>query len=295
MNSYKTQCPECSGDNFYVTPSNGVGYCFNCAYAERDGSRTREKPVQSPHVDIYRELYSEVARYYHSCLQPEHVVYLHERGITDDTIQRMKIGYCPTDIHLLYKHPLSDDSGLTLNAKPALAGRIVFPYFLHDMIVDLRGRQYDIDSDKKYLSLYKSSVYRGANFAYNVNTTADDIIITEGEIKAIVPSQEGYAVHGLPGILSRRITAIKPYKRAIALFDNQKQHIKDVHRAIMRLASRIDNMYVATLPLRGDDKQDIDSYILKYGIGAFQTVIRNAIDIEGWKNLHGYTWQRQMY
>jgi hypothetical protein len=285
--SYKTTCSECQSNNFYVTEHNGLGYCFSCGYTERTKEQVQEK--ESPHVDAYRLLYKQAAHYYHSCLSTEHRNYLYERGLTDSTIQKQMIGYVPFDSQPWDILPIAEDAGLSRQHKPFLAGRIVFPYFLGDSVVDIRGRAF-YDQPEKYLSLYRSGTYRGASVCYNIDTHADTLVIAEGEMKALVPSQEirEYAFHSLPGILSNRMISTKQYKRAIILFDNQVQHIKEVHKAIMKLAKRIHNPYVATLPLRKEKKQDIDSYMLRYGIQALKTVLNNAGTFTDWSRLHGY-------
>lgn len=285
MTTISQSCPQCNGSNFKLTEHNGFAYCFNCGYTERDDTPV-EAITESEHIDTYRQLYKEAAQYYHSCLQEAHRKYLNERGITDKTIEERKIGYCPKDNTLLYKHHLSDDSGMTSYGKPTLANRIVFPYQFGEMIIDLRGRIFKSDGEK-YKSLTKTARYRGAMFAYNIDMHDNTIIITEGEIKSIIPAQYGYAVHGLPGILSNRLVARKPYQKAIIMLDSQKD-MREIHRAIRRIAKRVVNPHVAILQLRGKEKQDIDSYINDYGIGAFDVLIRNALEYDRWERIHGY-------
>lgn len=287
MTTIRQSCPQCNRDNFKITEHNGFGYCFNCGYKEND-NRPIESIQESEHIDTYRLLYKEAAQYYHSCLQEAHRCYLNERGITDTTIQERQIGYCPKDMTLLYRHHFADDSGMTSYGKPTLANRIVFPYMFGDMIVDLRGRIVGSEGEK-YKSLTKTAKYRGAMFAYNIDMHDDTIIIAEGEIKSIIPAQYGYAVHGLPGILSNRVIARKPYKKAIIMLDSQK-NMREIHRAIQRIAKRVINPFVATLDLRKKDKQDIDSYINDYGIGAFDVLIRNALEYDRWERIHGYAY-----
>jgi DNA primase len=279
-------CPACGRSNFKLTEHNGFAYCFNCGYKESDDNSTTDKIAPSENIDTFRALYKEAAQYYHSCLQEAHRQYLNKRGITDETISARMIGYCPKDVHMLYKHHLSDDSGMTFRSRPTLADRIVFPYQFGDMIIDLRGRML-AGSGEKYKSLMKSSMYRGAMFAYNVDMHDDTIVVTEGEIKAIIPAQYGIAVHGLPGILSSRMIARKPYKKAIIVLDSQRD-MREIHRAIRRLARRVDNPHVSILPLHGKEKQDIDSYILEHGIDAFKRLLHHSLDFDRWEEIHGY-------
>lgn len=276
----KIPCPQCGKGNFYVTEK--LGYCFNCTYTERFTQEVVAR-VRSKHIPEIRKLYGELAQYYHSCLDTPQRQYLHERGMTDATIDALKIGYCPVGMSIYNKHPLAEEAGIgTFGAH--LADRIIFPYMLHGNVTDLRGRLWRGDG-AKYISLKNSSYFRGADFSYLVDITADDVIITEGEIKAILPYQYGMAAHALPGMNSYREPAIAATKRQIIIFDTQKDARlqRHVNQAVHNLAHRLDNPYVAFLPLRGKDKQDIDSYILDYGIEAFSIVAKNALEYKEWR------------
>ena len=281
--SYKTTCPNCGKGNFYVTEENGMKYCFNCTYVEKDGAIEQTK-VRSEHIDSIRNYYNELVEYYHSCLDTEHVTFLHNRGITDDTIQRLKIGYCPNSAHVLYTHPLAKESGMSIKNEPFLADRIVFPYWFDNQVTDIRGRSLVLQGAEKYKSPFHSAYFRGADYAYNVKTISEKtIVVTEGEIKSILPEQHGLPTKGLPGMNANRMIAVAPFQKVVICFDNQRHKRADLIRAIKRLAQRIPNVFIATLPLRGKDKQDIDSYILSYGVDAYKQVIAAAMPYDRWR------------
>lgn len=275
----KIQCPQCGGNNFYVTAE--LGFCFNCRYTEKENKEVVTR-VRSKHIPEIRLLYGELANYYHSCLDTEHRDYLHARGITDATIDTLKIGYCPPAVCIYNKHPLAEYAGIgTFYAH--LADRIVFPYLRGETVTDLRGRLWRGDGEK-YLSLKHSAFYRGADFSYLIDITADDVIITEGEIKAILPVQHGIAAHGLPGMNSYRLPTLTNTRRQVIIFDTQAdvRLQRYVNAAVHNLAPKLDTPYVAFLPLRGEEKQDTDSYILRYGIDAFKIVANNALPYAEW-------------
>lgn len=276
---YKTTCNECGGHNFYITEQNHMGYCFNCSYTEHGTEQIIIKP--SEHIPFFRELYTELTAYYHSCVDNARL-YLHARGITDTLIDTYKIGYCPSSSHTLYLHPYAKESGITIQNKPFLADRITFPYWIQDKVCDIRGRAIG-ENERKYLGLFHSSKFRGALFGFNANPKANIDVITEGEIKAILGSLSDYTVRALPGIRSNRKTSIYLSEKQVICFDNQKKHKRDVDLAIDKLARRLTNPFIATLPLRGKEKQDIDSYILDFGIESFNAVIRAAIPYDVWR------------
>lgn len=270
--SNKTYCPNCNGYSF-DTPDGSYWHCFKCEYTKRNGTSDYIKVKGD--IPTYRALYTELTTYYQKQLKKEHRAYLNKRGITDDTIEQYKIGYCSTKPTLLYKHPKAIESGIvTKNGYVVLQNRIVFPYLLGDRVTDIRGRLYQGEGER-YLSLMGSTYFRGATFAYNVNTHASEIIITEGEIKALAACQLGYHCVGLPGILSRRCFTIIDTDKQYLCFDSQKD-MRYVNRAMKTQLDRMYNAYVITLPIYDREKMDIDTFILSIGANSFHTLVRYA-------------------
>jgi len=286
---YKTTCPECKKHNFYVTPHNSFGYCFNCGFRQKHGFVTHEPTISHEEISAFRQLYTELTAYYHSCLTEPHRTWLHQRGITDAMIERFRIGYVPASFHILYTSELAEKAGIAVNKQPFLAKRIVFPYLLDGVVYDLRGRSI-ANEEPKYLSLRNSASLRGATIAYNADILKDKpetLVITEGEIKAIASQQAGVATVAFPGIRSRRNLQAFSTQRVVICFDNQLRHYYDVYRAIVDLATDLlpftQQIFVALLPLWGEgrwfqyDKMDIDTYILRNGEEAYRNLIETAI------------------
>lgn len=281
--AYKTVCVRCNGHNFYVTEENGLKYCFNCGYIEREGEI--KPPVRYHDIVAIRQLYTELTCYYHSCLMPAHEQIMIARGITCDQINQHKIGYVPLDRHVLYQQEIALHAGITIDNKlPFLADRIVFPYFVENIVTDIRGRTI-INHPIKYLSCKGSGYYRGADYPYNYAALQNDIVvITEGEIKALASIQVGIPAIGLPGILSLRPQIKQSENQTfVVCFDSQRD-MSDVYRAIHRIGERFNKVKVATLPLQ-NEKQDIDGYILQYGADAYRRVISRVLPFEIWKTL----------
>lgn len=280
--AYKTTCVQCHGSNFYVTPENGIGFCFNCHYTTREHD-TRSIVRYHDIVGI-RQLYAELARYYHSCISTEHVRYLDQRGITTEDIQTYQIGYCPDERHVLYTSELSREAGIsTKDGLSCLRGRLVLPYRHRSVTVDMRGRTMGND-EKKYLSLYNSGYFRGSDYPYCADDMykGDTIILTEGEFKTIF-SRKLFPTIGIPGIQSLKPGILKD-KTYVICFDSQLD-MSDVNRAINRIGSILPHVKVATLPLKGAAKQDIDSFILQFGLDAYEKVINRALPFSEWKAL----------
>lgn len=286
--NYKTVCPSCGGNNFYCTPHNGLCYCFNCQHKQRDGA-TEYKPIKrSRYVKEIRQFYAEVSRYFHSCLQTKHIDWLYQRGINDEWIYKLQLGYCPTGAHLLFKSSVAFEAGLARkNGECVLADRIIFPFFAEDEVVDIWGRDFSSQSDKKYKGPYHSSFQRGADYPYCHDYGFESrVIVTEGIIKAAVANQYGFPCVGMPGTLSYREGFQQMIgQEIIILFDSQVNHRRELNHAIERIANRFNKPKIAVLPLRGKTKQDLDSYILAYGVNEFKRVVDNALPFETWKVL----------
>lgn len=288
MSSYKTTCPNCNGRNLYVTPDNGVRFCFNCRYI--DHSSKREKKQRYSDIIAIREYYTEVAQYYHSCLDERSTSFLLSRGIEIQTIEKYRLGYVPPEAHFIYKNTIAKEAGLTVSdSKPFLANRVVFPYIGSDGFVwDIRGRAIDPKEEIRYLSPKGSAYYRGADIVYNLWAfRSNRYVITEGEIKALVSTQVGIPCVAFPGMNSYRPLIQKEDQKRIICFDNQSTHRRELIQAISRLVYKIgfEDVYVATLLLKGKEKQDIDSYIVNYGVEAYKHVIDSALPFKEWLSL----------
>lgn len=282
MKSYKTICNQCNGHNFYVTTSNGMGYCFNCGYTTFQNDYRNYQQVRYHDIPAIRAIYTELANEYHS--RADHVrLYLNQRGVTDAEIQRHKIGYCPPGIHPLYKNEHAIPAGIAKRDFTAfLADRIIFPYFANSQVTDLRGRALDKVTEPRYLSPYGGAFYRGADYPFLWKE--NNIVVTEGEFKALAIQRSGFDAIGVPGILS-----VRPKSRFyVVCFDSDRnpKSMADVQRAIIRIARINPHIKVATLPLGSDDeKMGADDFIDKYGTEAFQRVINAALPFDKWKRL----------
>ena len=293
--SYKTVCPKCQSDNFYITPRNNMGYCFSpsCHYVEHDGKAPKQKQkIRSEHIQEIRALYTHLAQYYHSSLTAEALQFLYSRGFNDITIQQLKIGYCPKGTLPVYKKAIAKDAGLaTAKHEAFLAHRITFPYFKDTRTVtDIRARTLDKDDNLKYKSPYGDAFYRGAIFPYNYHLAHKQprIILTEGEIKADIAVQTGYPTIAVPGIGAWRSGFIQEDDQEIIIvFDNEyKPHIQhEVMVAIEKIVQHLDNVRIAVLPLYGSEKAEIDTFINKHGAGLFQRIIDNALTYTEWKQV----------
>lgn len=299
----KTICPSCGGNDLGIKSQDRFAHCWECGANYRIGSEEDFKHAADRvdnvvfDTEAIRSLYSEAGEYYHSCLSADHIDYLHNRGIDDNAIQLFKIGFCPSGTSRMYTNPIARQAGLAdSHGNPWLANRIVFPYIADGKITDLRGRALDND-EARYKSLYHRAERRGAVYPFNYDRAlkhlgkTKTLILTEGEIKAIVADTEGFAIMALPGMLSFRSALVQqPGIRVVVAYDStdKPEDKLRVDRAIHHLQRRIPEFYVVTLPLMGKDKMDVDLFLLLGGKDRFQHYIDNAVPYSLYKQLRAF-------
>lgn len=266
-----------------------MGYCFDpsCHYMEKENKGYSKKRVRSDNVAGIRDYYSIVAKYYHSSLDTRAVNFLYSRGFNDHIIQDRLIGYCPTGTSPIYRDSIAKEAGLAdMHHNAFLADRIVFPYFKDkETIIDIRGRAINPGEEIKYKSPFNDSYYRGATYPYNHDLKdSPRVIITEGEIKADLACQIGFPCMALPGMGSWRNSLIQENQQFIILFDTQVNQ-REVIAAIRKAVKHLEDPFIATLPLMGAKKIDIDAFILRYGKDMFSNIIDMALPYKVWESL----------
>lgn len=295
--SYKTTCPSCGKESFYVTPHNGMAHCFRptCKLTQFNGDSKYRIQVRSDNVPDIRAVYKEAAWYYHSSLDSRARIYLHNRGFTDKTITDLQIGYCPTGTLPLYRDPIAKEAGIaTTKNESFLSDRITFPYFKDiDVITDIRGRAINTDEKLTYKSPFGSVTYRGAIYPYNYHLRNNKrIILAEAEIKADIAYQLGYAAMGIPGIGAWRSGFVQEHNQEIIIvFDNESNPDtqRDVIAAVRKIAGELIKPKIAVLPIfEGEKKAEIDTFINKHGGILFKSIIDNALEYKVWNSLQQF-------
>jgi len=303
---YKAVCPSCAGNDLWVTPENRSAYCWECGVSyylihnENDTYQPRRVQYTTKQFDTkqIRALYSDAANYYHSCISKDHEEFLKRRGISQEAINFFRIGFCPPGVSPMYLTETAKEAGLADGkGQPWLSGRIIFPYIADGEVTDLRGRTLT-DEDPKYKSLYHKSEQRGAFYPFNYDAAMRKaqasklLIVTEGEIKAVVADQCNFPIMALPGMLSYRSALVsQPGIRIVVVFDNSADADDRVRidKAIAKLSLKIPAFSVVTLPLLGEQKMDIDSYLMRAdNTERFRYYVENAIDYSMYKRLRNF-------
>ena len=140
-------------------------------------------------------------------LKQEHIEYLTSRGLTEEFIDKFRIGFTPKSMKdVIEKHNRKDliASGLfTKKLYPVLADRITIPFRKSNRPVHFLGRAFNNDEETKYIS--QRSAKEGVNeFAISRsfwnhgsvkskkddNETYQSIVIVEGTMDALLLAQE---------------------------------------------------------------------------------------------------------
>lgn len=279
-------------------------------------------PLPHPaHQAHYRALYALVAdwaaEHLHQPWNPEPLAYLHARGFDRATVRWAGLGYALDDPQMLVdaiRHqaptllPYAAEAGLLTRddtgawrTHRALCGRIVIPYRSGDAVVDLRSRRFP---GSGYMSLPGSYAWRGATipFGWDIATTSEVVIITEGELKALAVNAAyrtgciPYPAISHPGLTYFRpawATALsrRGVRVAILAYDARATRPADAagneqlapeeawtirHGSILAAAGL--QVLVLALPLApGAVKEDLDGFLLRYGPPALTTLLHHTV------------------
>lgn len=206
--------------------------------------------------------------------------YFHERGFSDDTIQKFQLGYCHEEWDHFTKHALKngyslemlEKTGLTINKDgkqyDRFRGRVMFP--IHSQagrVIGFGGRIMSSDKTKpKYVNSPESEIYNkskvlyGIAFAKNAIAANDMCFLVEGYTDVISLHQAGIqnvVASSGTSLTTDQIRLIKRYTPNITiLYDGDPAGIKASFRGIDMILEQGMNVKVVLFP----DGEDPDSY-----------------------------------
>ncbi|MCK4931291.1 MAG: DNA primase [Candidatus Aminicenantes bacterium] len=211
--------------------------------------------------------------------------YLRKREISEELIQKLKIGYALNSWDALLSFFQRKDISPSLLEKAGLVlrrakkeghydrfrGRIIFPIFTPTGKVVAFGGRTIIDQDPKYLNSPDTPIYTKGKLLYGWNFTKDavreqrEIILVEGYTDLLALLQSG--IPNVAASLGTSLTseqvmqASRFESRVIVSYDADAAGIKASLRAISLCFEQGVEISVLTLP-KGYDP---DSFIRKYG------------------------------
>ncbi len=222
--------------------------------------------------------------------------YLRKREISEELIQKLKIGYALNSWDALLSFFQRKDISPSLLEKAGLVlrrakkeghydrfrGRIIFPIFTPTGKVVAFGGRTIIDQDPKYLNSPDTPIYTKGKLLYGWNFTKDaireqrEIILVEGYTDFLALLQAG--IPNVAASLGTSLTseqvmqASRFESRVIVSYDADSAGIKASLRAISLCFVQGVEIRVLTLP-KGYDP---DSYIRKYGPKEFINKIQES-------------------
>jgi hypothetical protein len=298
------KCASCGCDDANYNIIKGLGRCWHCnckfiiTGITADYVVSEDKKEQSLNISDVRSLYGKLVEKYHQNIAIPVMKYLTDRGLSQATIDKFKLGFCPTDFYDEYNDSLAEKAGIITKGYPILTNRVTIPYLFNNEATDIRGRivnsvfQYK-DHTPTYLSLPGGHSMRGSTYLFNHDVLKNStVIITEGEFKAIVADQYGFPVLSTPGIFGwqKEWAPLFKGKEVILAADVDKTAGCQSPAFLMTkmLVGQIPQLKVALLNWVGTKgKVDIDSLIVGGNVKAFDRSVRGAINARDWLIMEG--------
>lgn len=331
--NYKGLCPF-HGENtpsFVVSPDKGIYKCFGCGeggnvvsfissieaisypqavlkLAKRAGIETNivlqsDESVQDAKFKNEFDILEFAKGFYHYYLNHTKegkvaLAYLHDRGMSDETITKFGIGLAPSYSDALVKTLVNNRYSLDVAMKLGLLNehngqyydrfksRIMFPIFDKiGNVVGFSGRVF-LEGDTnlgKYVNSPESPIFQKGKLIYHLNDAKlairrhNRVLLFEGFLDVISAVEAGFveSVATMGTALTedhsrelRRLT-----DQIILCFDGDKAGLAAANKAIPILMAQNFSVSVVEIP----NKMDPDEFIKTYGKEAFAKLIDQAI------------------
>jgi DNA primase len=316
--------------SFHVKPDKQFFYCFGCKAAgnaidfvvKRDRVEfkdalqilARQYNIDLPHRGASKEKTGQrqalldanaaAAALFEKLLShPQHGQpardYLHQRGFTDESIKRFRIGYVPdawdtlltSEVARKFPPSLLQEAGLV---KPRDAGgfydtfrnRVVFP--IRDessRIIAFGGRiMPGAEDPAKYLNSPETALFSKGRSIFGIDLARERIVetrtvaVVEGYTDVVMSHQFGATnVVSILGtaMTEQHIAVLRRFAdRVVLLFDADSAGDAAVNRAVELFLTQPIEIAIASMP----DGVDPDEYLVKNGLNLFQTVLQTAQD-----------------
>lgn len=335
--NFKALCPFHNErtPSFLISPSRQTYHCFGCnrggdilsfveeiegidfsgalkILADKAGVElTREKAGSKELKDerdaLYRAL--ELAtKFYEAVLPkfPDALAYLKNRGLTDETIAKFRVGFAPDEWRPIgdffakkgVPEAVSDKAGLIVRSQKGFydrfRGRVMFPLadssgrvvaFSGRILGSGPGKTLGASADAKYVNspetevFHKSRVLFGFHNAKDSMRRMDSAVLVEGQMDLILSHQVGVTnavASSGTAFTAEHLGLIKRFTKNIILaFDADDAGLAAAHKGVLLALSQDMSVRIAKLP-RGMDPADMalkDPETWKSAIANAQPVI----------------------
>lgn len=316
--------------SFSVAPDKGFYYCFGCHASgnaikflmelegitfvealERLANRAniplpeaKLSPQLKAREERRKKLYEAcelAANFFHNCLVKTSIGkvgldYLKQRGLTNETIEKFKLGFAPDGWDRLYKafteRGIEESILLELNlirkndkgqVYDFFRNRIMFPIMDgRGRVVAFGGRVMD-DSTPKYLNSPESQIFEKGKLlfafdkAYKMIREKKQAILVEGYMDVISAHNTGItnvvASLGTAYTRDHGHVLMRQAEEIILAYDMDGAGRQAVTRAIELLQNTDFKVRILAMP----DGKDPDDYIRNHGPVAFEQLVDNAV------------------
>ncbi len=210
----------------YVDAVKRVAELINFDDSRLHESFRLDKPVDENLQTLYR-CASELQKFYsYSLLTDEGAIarkYLKDRDISEEQIEKFKIGYCPKDgsssIEYLKRKGFSlkniEDIGISIVKTNGMndnnAGRLIFPIVnSNDQVVGFSARRLNNNSDEaKYVNSPETKIFSKGNVLYNMHN-AKQTLKRDGYLYVVEGFMDVFALDaiGIPSVVGLMGTAM---------------------------------------------------------------------------------------
>jgi DNA primase catalytic core len=273
----------------------------------------RGDPEAWSELQEIRTIYTAAAEYYHSNLLDVHRAVIRDQwGITDKTIDELKIGMSKPTGDTLYKELVKvfdyktvEKSGLVIRTamgwKDQFAGRIVFPYWYNGQVVYFIARQskwtpkykWERGKYKKLLTHSDDRDYISSQvenrYLYGMDSTRgtnDRLVITEGVTDCIavlaggMPCVSPVTTKFRKADCKRLLKIAKRFKEVLICNDTDTSGVNGAIQTAEYLTVNEINAKVVRLPVEnGNDKMDIAEYLCGHEFEEFTQLFDDAASV----------------
>ncbi|HYA48555.1 MAG TPA: DNA primase, partial [Burkholderiales bacterium] len=233
---------------------------------------------------------------FHTAEGTKALEYLKKRGLTDDTLQKLRVGFALNSWNALTAFfqsknvpgPLLEKGGLIVPGKKPneyydrFRGRVIFPIFsLSGKVVAFGGRTV-VDAEPKYLNSPDTPLYSKGKLLYGLNFTKEAIraqgalILVEGytDFSSLFQAGIGNVAASLGTALTsfQVAQALRFAPRVVVNYDGDAAGRAAAARAVPLCLEKGLNVRVLVLP----ENLDPDAFLKKYGREKYLALLKRA-------------------
>jgi DNA primase len=225
--------------------------------------------------------------------------YLQSRGVSDDTIDELELGYAPPGWDNLYQAVIKDKlspldfekAGLFVKHEKKnslydkFRNRVIFPIKnISGRVIAFGGRALNKDETAKYLNSPETQIYHKGSILYGLNWSKNEIrnsgraIVCEGYFDFLSLYQAGVknvvTVSGTGFTPNQGSVLARFCNELILLYDSDSAGMKATFRAVEIIYNAGLEPYIVRLPKGADP----DSFVRERGVDELHGMIEQKID-----------------